>query len=121
GGRGRVMTKREATLNERTRMYSRHTQRSAFPLRSPSFGAGQCLEPLRGKQALWWATPPILRTQSRSRRGQRQKAWSCASEFSRSIGSAAPGGSSSRPMGSGMPDYGFELCYGHHEQVDSIS
>jgi hypothetical protein len=34
GGRGRVMTKREATLNERTRMYSRHTQRSAVPLRS---------------------------------------------------------------------------------------
>src|SRR5262245_17660125 len=50
GGRGRVMTKREATLNERTRMYSRHTQRSAFPLRSPSFGAGQCLEPLRGSR-----------------------------------------------------------------------
>jgi ATP-dependent DNA ligase len=45
------MTEREATLNERTRMYSRHTQRSAFPLRSPSFGAGQCLEPLTGKQA----------------------------------------------------------------------
>src|SRR5262249_38704842 len=49
GGRGRVMTKREATLNERTQMYSRQTQRSAFPLRSPSFGAVQCLELLRGK------------------------------------------------------------------------
>src|SRR5262249_24393088 len=70
GGRGRVMNKREATLNERTRMYSRHTQRSAFPLRSPSFGAGQCLEPLTGKQAHWRARPPILRTQSRSKRGK---------------------------------------------------
>jgi hypothetical protein len=107
-GRGRVMTKREATLNERTRMYSRQTQRSAVPLRSPSFGAVQCLELLRGKQAHWRARPPILRTQSRSKRGQRQKGWSCASEFSRSIGSAASCGSSSRPTGSGMPDPGFE-------------
>src|SRR5262249_23938656 len=44
-----------------------------------------CLELLRGKQALWRARPPILRTQSRSRRGSRQTGWHCASEFSRSI------------------------------------
>src|SRR5262249_50691770 len=79
GGRGRVMTKREATLNERTRMYSRHTQRSAAPLRSPSFGAVQCLELLRRKQAHWRARPPTLRnTQSRSQRRQRQTVWPCA-------------------------------------------
>jgi hypothetical protein len=83
GGRGRVMTKREATLNERTRRYSRQTQRSAVPLRSPSFGAVQCLDVSRAKQAHWWARPPILRnTQSRSKRRQRQTEWSCASEFS---------------------------------------
>jgi hypothetical protein len=35
GGTGRVMTKRGATLNERTRTYSRQTQRLALPLRSP--------------------------------------------------------------------------------------
>src|SRR5262249_28956082 len=43
GGRGRVMTKREATLNQRTRKYNRQTQRSAFPLRLPSFGTVQSL------------------------------------------------------------------------------
>jgi hypothetical protein len=32
----------------------------------------------------WRGRPPILRTQSRSKRGQRQTGWSCASEFSRS-------------------------------------
>src|SRR6516162_8142751 len=68
-GTGRVMTKREATLNERTRMYSRHTQRSAVPLRSSSFGAVQSPDLAKGKQAYWRATPPILRIQSRSRRG----------------------------------------------------
>jgi hypothetical protein len=83
GDGGRVMTKREATLNERTRRYSRQTQRSAVPLRSPSFGAVQCLDVSRAKQAHWWARPPILRnTQSRSKRRQRQTEWSCASEFS---------------------------------------
>src|SRR6516162_1907226 len=69
GGRGRVMTKRGATLNERTRTYSRQTQRSAFLLRLPSFGTVQSPDLTKGKQALWRATPPILRTQSRSRRG----------------------------------------------------
>src|SRR5262249_35314578 len=112
------MTKREATLNERTRMYSRHTQRSAAPLRSPSFGAVECLELLRRKQAHWRARPPILRkTQSRSQRRQQQTGWAFASETPPPISS----GSTKRLTGSGMPDYGFGRCDGHHEMVDSGS
>jgi hypothetical protein len=113
-----VPTKIGRALSGRTRTYSRQTQRSAIPSRSPSFGAVQSPDLSRGKQAHWRARPSILRAQSRSKRGQRQTGWSCASEFSRAISSAAPCGSSSRLMRSGMSDPGFERCDGHHEVVD---
>jgi len=84
-GRGRLTShrppKRKATLTEGTRRYNRQTPQQGAPLRSPSFGAVQCLELLRGKQALWRARPPILRTQSRSKPGKRQ---TCASQVSHS-------------------------------------
>jgi hypothetical protein len=48
----------------------------------------------RGKQALWRARPPIVRSLSRSKWRQRQTRWSCAFEFSHPISSAATCGSS---------------------------
>ena len=84
-------------------------------MRSPLVGTVQFSDLSRGKHAQ--AKPPILRNQSQSKRRQRQTEWSCASEFSHPISSAAKCGSSSRLMGSGMPDYGFGRCDGHHEMV----
>src|SRR5262249_48620769 len=100
--------KGERALSGGTRTYSRQTQRSAIPSRSPLFGPVQSPDLSRGKQAHWRARPPILQTQPRSNRGQSQTGGCCASEFSRAISSPAPCGSSSLLMGSGMPDPGFE-------------
>ena len=105
----------KATLNG-TRRCSPQAPPETGPLRSPLVGAVQFSDLSRGKHAQ--AKPPILRNQSQSKRRQRQTEWFCASEFSHPISSAAKCGSSSCLMGSGMPDYGFGRCDGHHETVD---